>query len=172
MLRTVTGSAACFARANSPDTSLSTRITLSQHLVRFRSIVSELVENAIRAIELLGGAARFDRDTNLLWINDEFTASIQPVYCNNYRQQTPRWRVRLKANPKADLVVAVRMNESNTDVLDYFLLPRIDMVGTFLWLRRRNRFEIDAYRYNSLAPLFGLCGRREIADDAGRIALL
>ena len=139
-------------------------------LRRFPSIVAEIRESIIRNIELSGCIARFDQETNLLWINEEFAASIQPVYCNNYLRQTPRWRIRLTASPRADMIIGVRMNESNTDVLDYYLLPRIDLSGTFLWLRQKNRAEIDAYRCDTLAPLFKLCARREIDNEAGRIA--
>ena len=97
---------------------------------RFRSIVASAIEDITRNIERLGGTASFDRELNLLKINDEFTASIQPVYCNNYRSKTIRWRIRTTARPKADIIIALRMNESNTDVLDYFILPRVDIRGT------------------------------------------
>jgi len=136
---------------------------------RFRSVVASAIEDITRNIELMGGTTSFDRELGLLKINDDFTVSIQPVYCNNYRSKTIRWRIRTTAKPKADVIIALRMNEANTDVLDYFILPRIDIRGTFLWLHQMNRFEIDAYRCDTLAKFFELCSRQPIAGEAQRL---
>jgi DNA invertase Pin-like site-specific DNA recombinase len=139
---------------------------------QFRSIVDSTIEDIIRNIEHLGGTVKVDRELNLLEINDEFTTSIQAVYCNNYRSKTLRWRIRFAATPKADIVIALRMNESNTDVLDYYIMPRIDIRGRFLWLHQENRFEIDAYRCDTLAHLFALCSRQPILGEAQGLNLL
>jgi DNA invertase Pin-like site-specific DNA recombinase len=136
----------------------------------FRSIVRDVIESVIRNIECLGGTARFDRTIKLLKINDEFTASIQPLYCYMSRSRTPRWRIRPNANPGADIIIALRMNQSNTGVLDYFLLPRIDISGKLLWLREENRFELEAYHCPTLTTLFELCSRQRIGTEARRSA--
>jgi len=117
----------------------------------------------------LGGTASLDRELGLLKINDEFTASIQPVYCNNYRSKTIRWRIRNTAKTKSDIIIALRMNESNTDVIDYFILPRVEIQGMFLLLHQTNRFEIDAYRCHTLKNFFELCSRQPVAGETHRL---
>ncbi len=133
----------------------------------FRPIVLRVIEDIIRNIESLGGTARFDQDTKLLQINDEFATSVHALYCNNYKLNTPRWRIQLPANPKAAMIVCVRMNESNTDVLDYYLLPRIDLSRRDISLRRQNSHEIDAYRCDTLATFLRLCSRQQVGKEAG-----
>jgi DNA invertase Pin-like site-specific DNA recombinase len=138
----------------------------------FRSIVSDVVAAIIQNVESSGGTAKFDRKRRVLTINDELTASIQPIYCNTYRSRTARWRVRPTANPKADIVICVRMNESNTDIVDYFVLPRTEFREKFVLLYRDNRFEIDAYRYRTLNTFFDICSRQPVGSELKRSSSL
>jgi DNA invertase Pin-like site-specific DNA recombinase len=132
---------------------------------RFRSVVARIVEDITRNLELMGGTVSFDRQRNLLKVNDELTASIQPVFCNNHRSKGLRWRVRPSANLTADITIAVRMNASNTHVMDYFVLPRIDIREKHLWLHADNCFRIDAYRSSALATLFDICSRQPVGSS-------
>lgn len=127
----------------------------------FRNVMEEMVQK----IEQVGGTIRHDNDSGLLTINDEFTASIVIAYCYKAlrKAKTARWKVHLP-NSKPDITIAVRMNEENTSIQDYLLLPRIDIGDRLLWLCLNNRFEIDAYRHDSLTPLIELCARQGIGS--------
>lgn len=132
--------------------------------LQMRSISRGVVEETIKSIERLGGTVRYTDDSDLLTINDELTASIMVVYC--YRAHTKaraaRWKLRLRSKPKSDITIAVRMDETNAGVKDYLILPRVDFGDQILWLCPENKFEIDAYRYESLDPLIQLCARHTI----------
>ena len=127
-----------------------------------RTMHPEVVAQTTDAIERLGGAVRRDPTTDLLTVNDEFTASI--VISRSF--QTPggalRWKIRLDAGLHPDITVALRMNLNNRDVLDYYLLPRIDIAVATLRLREENGFSLDAYRFDSLDSFFYLAGRTRI----------
>jgi len=58
------------------------------------------------------------------------------------------------------------MNESNTQLLDYYLLPRIDMTSLRLRLAEHNGLSLDAYRFDSLEPLFAMAARIRLAEVA------
>ncbi|MBX9775855.1 MAG: hypothetical protein K2Y71_15865 [Xanthobacteraceae bacterium] len=132
--------------------------------LRMRSIARSVLEDTIKSIERLGGSVSYNDDSNLLTINNELTASITVVYCyqEHTKARTARWRLRLRAKLKSDITIAVRMDETNARVKDYLILPCIDFIDRVLWLCPENKFEIDAYRYESLDPLIQLCARHAI----------
>jgi hypothetical protein len=52
------------------------------------------------------------------------------------------------------------MATNNTDVFDYYLFPRIDLPLQALRLAEdNNEISLDAYRFESLAPLYELAER-------------
>jgi hypothetical protein len=97
-----------------------------------------------------------------LTVNDEFTASI--VISRSF--QTPggalRWKIRLDAGVHPDITIALRMDTTNRAVVDYYLLPRLDVAATKLRLKEENGFFLDAYRFDSLESFFHLAARTRI----------
>jgi hypothetical protein len=51
---------------------------------------------------------------------------------------------------RPDLTIAVRMDETNENVLDYYLLPSIDMSESKIRLAEENGVYLDAYRFDTL----------------------
>ena len=125
-----------------------------------RDMHPSVIGKVMHEIRELGGDIRHDAKTALLHINDEFTASI--VMARSF--QTPsgswRWKIRLDTGLKPDISVAVRMDSTNREARDYYLLPWID-VGQVsqLKLAEDNCLYLDAYRFESLDPLFYLSRR-------------
>ena len=103
-----------------------------------------------------------DPKTDLLTVNDEFTASL--VISRSFH--TPggalRWKIRLDAGLRPDITVALRMDADNRAVVDYYLLPRLDTAAATLRLREENGFSLDAYRFDSLEAFFHLAARTRI----------
>ena len=58
------------------------------------------------------------------------------------------------------------MDRMNQTPLDYYLLPRIDMTAPRLRLAENNGVSLDAYRFETLEPLFGLAARAELLEVA------
>jgi DNA invertase Pin-like site-specific DNA recombinase len=125
-----------------------------------RSMHPNVVAEAIQAIEQLGGTIQLDPLTDLLTINQEFTASIVIVRCS----QTPgggcRWKMRLDASLRPDITIAVRMDAGNKAAQDYYLLPWIDLgAESRVRFKEENGVFLDTYRYDTLDPFFQLTRR-------------
>lgn len=131
-----------------------------------RALHADVVGQTIRGIEAAGGQVEMDRETDLLRVNQEFTASIVIARCFE-RPSGARWKIRFDAGLRPDITVAVRMDRSNDAALDYYLLPRIDLGQlTKLRLAQANSVLLDAYRFDSLEGLFYLSRRHELRGAA------
>ena len=117
-------------------------------------------------MQRLGGTIRRDPKTDLLTVNDEFTVSLVIARCLTTQAGHSRWTIRLDTGLHPDLTVAVRMDEGNDDVLDYYLLPAIDITVGKLRLADDNGVGLDAYRFASLDYLFGMAERVHLREAA------
>jgi DNA invertase Pin-like site-specific DNA recombinase len=112
-----------------------------------------------------GGSAIFDSATDLLTINDEFTASL--IIARSFQTQSGalRWRLRFDTGLVPDLTIAIRMNASNDAPLDYYLFPSIDLNANHLRLQEDNALGLDAYRFESLEFLYLIAARTGFLED-------
>ena len=131
-----------------------------------RRIHPQAVGDATAEIVKIGGRVDRDPDTDLLTVNEEFTASLVIARC----QQTPvgslRWHVRFETGLAPDLTVVIRMDRDNDERLDYYLLPRIDMTLPRLRLAEFNGATLDAYRFGSLESFFQMAARAKLMEVA------
>lgn len=133
-----------------------------------RAMYPGIVRDTISAIEGAGGAARQDPDTDLLYINDELTLSIVIVRSTRTASGALRWKIRLDAGLHPDITLALRMNDANAQVFDYYILPWIDVAiaNGALRMREENGVSLDAYRCDSLDPLIHLTRRTHVRRAA------
>jgi DNA invertase Pin-like site-specific DNA recombinase len=124
-----------------------------------------IVAETISAIEGLGGTVR-RQSSDLLMINEEFTASIVISRCVVTASGACRWNVRFDTGLRPDITVAVRMARGNEEALDYYLLPRLDIDFGKILLAEENGARIDAYRTDSLDVFTQLARRTAIQDVA------
>lgn len=128
-----------------------------------RALHPEVVARTIAEVERLGGAIRVDPATDLLTVNEEFTVSVTVIRCSRTSTGGLRWKMRLDAGLKPDITIAVRMDETNADVRDYYLLPWIDVGGLGrVRMTEANGVSLDAYRFDDLDPFFELTQRAAI----------
>ena len=127
-----------------------------------RAMFPDILAETIANIEQVGGTVRIDPETDLLTINDEFTASIVIVRCLRTPAGRLRWKVRFETGLLPDITIAVRMDGPNRSILDYYLFPRIDMTDSRLRLAEENGVHLDAYQFESLDQLFELCTRQTL----------
>ena len=129
-----------------------------------RRLHSDVVNDAIISIEKLGGIIKRHPATDLLTVNDEFTASIVVARC----QQTPagslRWKIRLDAGLAPGITVALRMDQANETPLDYFLLPGLELAKDRIRLAQENGLMLDAFRFDSLEYFFYMAERTNITE--------
>lgn len=127
-----------------------------------RRMYPEVFAQTVSAIADLGGFVRRDPITDLLTINDEFTASVIIVRHQETMAGMSRWKIRFETSLQPDITVAIRMAPGNLEVFDYYLLPRVEIPSTDLRLREENGLYWDAYRFSSLDRFFLLGARSHI----------
>lgn len=127
-----------------------------------------IVAETIAAVEAVGGAIRRDLETDLLHINEELTLSIVIARSTRTHAGTCRWKIRLDAGLHPDITLAVRMDDNNAKVLDYYILPWIDVAVAqgAIRFRDENGVSLDAYRCDTLDPFVHLTRRTNIRRAA------
>ena len=131
-----------------------------------RQIHAREVARAIAEIERLGGSVSQDAATDLLTVNGEFTASIVVARCRHTKAGSRRWKVRLDTGLAPDLTVALRMDDVNEAILDYYLLPLSILDTNRLGLAEENGLMLDAFRFDTLDRFFAMAERAPISEIA------
>jgi hypothetical protein len=106
---------------------------------RLRLMHPAVITNVRERIGELGGSVIADPVTDLLSINGEFTASVVLARCTQTHAGALRWQIRIDSGLKPDITVAVRMDQENRNPLDYYLLPRLDLIFEKLVLSEDNQ---------------------------------
>jgi hypothetical protein len=103
---------------------------------------------------------------DLLVVNEELIVSI--VLCRH--QQTgagsARWVIRLDDGLRPDITIAVRLDETNSGIRDYYLLPALDMTWGKLRLAEENGVYLDTYRFDALDYFYGMADRSRFEEAA------
>jgi len=133
---------------------------------QLRLMYPQVIGDCIDRIRQLGGAVDTDPGTDLLTINDEFTASLVIARCRQRQSGAFRWLIRFDTSLAADITVAVRMDAENINPLDYYLLPRLDLTFEELLLAEANPVSLDTYRFDTLNFFFGMARRSQIPEAA------
>ncbi len=131
-----------------------------------RQIHAREVAGAIAEIEQLGGVVSQDAATDLLTVNGEFTASIVVARCRLTKAGSRRWKVRLDTGLAPDLTVALRMDDVNEAILDYYLLPFPILDTNRIGLAEENGLMLDAFRFDTLDRFFAMVKRAPISEIA------
>ena len=114
----------------------------------------------------MGSIVTVDEKSDLLFVNQEWTVSI--VLCRYQESEagTARWVIRLDEGLKPDITIAVRLDETNTGIRDYYLLPALDMTWGKLRMAEENGIYLDAYQFEALDYFYGMAERYRIEEAA------
>ncbi len=126
------------------------------------TVVGQIEANLVRE----GGMVTRDPQSDLIDVNGEFSLSIVIVRCCRTSAGALRWRLRFDTGLQPDVTVVARMDARNSHPLDYYLFPRIDIACQHLRLAEDNELAIDAYRFETLAPLYALAARTLVVEAA------
>jgi len=124
-----------------------------------RRMYPGIVQHTERQILAMGGGVDYDSATDILRINDEFTVSIVLARCQTISTGRLRWQIRFDTGLKPDITVALRMDKSNEQPRDYYLLPRLDFEQPRIKLTECNAVEFDSYRFDNLEYLYNMARR-------------
>jgi DNA invertase Pin-like site-specific DNA recombinase len=133
---------------------------------KLRHMYPTVVADVIEHIRQLGGAIRIDPTTDLLTVNEEFSASLVIARCRQKECGAFSWLIRIDAGLKPDITVAMRMDAENRHPLDYYLLPSLDLTFEKLTLAEDNAVSLDTYRFGTLDFFFGMARRTRIPEAA------
>lgn len=133
---------------------------------RLRRQHPEVVADVIAQIEAMGGSVTTHQETDLLVVNHEFRASVVLCRHQTTMRGSSRWVIRLDASLRPDITIAVRMDAANEAVLDYYLLPGMDMTWENLRLAEDNGIYLDTYRFETLELFFHLVARTSLTHPA------
>ena len=125
-----------------------------------RALHPDVVAQVVEDIGEAGGSVRRDPVSDLLHINEEFTASLVIARCHLTAAGGSRWKVRFDSGLRPSITIVARMSEDNRAIRDYYLLPWLDFgAAANLKLAPENGILLDAYRFDTLEALFDLTRR-------------
>ena len=131
-----------------------------------RTLHPGIITATERAIADLGGSVKRDAATDLLRVNDEFTASLVLARCQTHPNGRSRWKIRFDTSLLPDITVAVRLDHANKAPLDYYLLPRLDFGQPRISLADQNAIEFESFRFDTLDYLYGMAARARVRRAA------
>jgi DNA invertase Pin-like site-specific DNA recombinase len=134
-------------------------IQINRHL---RKLYPEIISDVIKKIGILGGYVEQDEETDLFFINGEFTASLVLARCSQTPAGSLRWVVRFDSGLEPDITIVSRMDATNKAPMDYYLLPLIDISLNHLRLAENNKLDFDTYRFDNLDYLFRMAEQTSI----------
>ncbi len=77
-----------------------------------------------------------------------------------------RWQLRFDESLSPDIVIAARLEPGNREIMDYYLLPRLDILMDRLRLRSENGLVLDVYRFNNLNFFMEIAQRTRLEEVA------
>jgi DNA invertase Pin-like site-specific DNA recombinase len=118
-----------------------------------------VMKHVVDDIRSIGSAVSVDPSTDLLTINQEFSASVVLSRLRETRSGASRWIVRFDSGLCPDITIVVRMEADGQTARDYFLLPAIDLARGRIRLADTNEWGVDVYRRDRLDSLTELSKR-------------
>jgi hypothetical protein len=115
----------------------------------------KLAADIIAKVEDAGGYADFDKTTDVLTINGRLLISICFARCRRAATQGLLWTVRPRVKLPGDFIVALRIDETGRNILDYLLIPAADFPTTRMEFSEGNRARsrLDAFRFDTVDAL-------------------
>jgi DNA invertase Pin-like site-specific DNA recombinase len=133
---------------------------------RIREHHPEIVAEIVEQLRALPATVEEIPKSGMLLINDELRVSLVLARHQETSAGTSRWIIRLEESLRPDITIAARMDPSNRAIMDYYLLPSLDMNFGRLRLAVDNGVSLDAYRFDNLDFFFYLAKRISILEVA------
>lgn len=129
-----------------------------------RELHSQIVIEIIAHIRDVSGNVTAGTESGVLVINKECTVSLVISRCRELKSGSKRWVIRFDFELCTDLTIAARLSDDNQSILDYYILPSIDMRADRLRLAEQNEAGLDIYRFDSLEPLIEMSRRTPLNE--------
>jgi hypothetical protein len=129
---------------------------------RLRQLHPEIVSRTEHTIAELGGHITRDLKTDLLTLNDYLVISLMLARCQIAANGHKRWRIRFDP----DITVAIRFDAANTQEMDYYLLPRLDLPEQEIRVNNKNSADFECFLFDDLKPMPRPCSRPHRPNSA------
>ncbi|CDG89522.1 recombinase family protein [Xenorhabdus bovienii] len=103
-------------------------------------------------------------ENSLLNINDELSISLIISRCIKTKTGKLKWKVRFENVLSPEITIIIRMDINNLNPVDYYILPRLDIVYEEFVIKEKNPIFLELYRYDNLDLFFEIITRREIME--------
>lgn len=123
---------------------------------QLRQAHPQLLGDMIQDLQTMGATVERSDTSDVLVINGLYSASLYLARCRPTPAGTLRWRFRVPEERVADIHIVVRMDPSNAQPTDYYLLPTIDIDIPEFRLSEFNGASIDTFRFESLEFFLGM----------------
>lgn len=133
---------------------------------RLRKMYPGVIESVIQNIQDHGGKVHREVTSDFLIVNNEIKVSLVICRCAQAPNGQNRWKIQLDTGLMPDITIAVRMQVDNEQILDYYLIPAIDVENPKIRLAENNHLSLDAYRFDDLEQFFLLAERAVIPEAA------
>jgi hypothetical protein len=127
---------------------------------------ADLISSILDELLALGATVSVDSQTDLLKINSEYSASLILARCRETHAGNLRWHLRFEESLNPDIIIAARLKPGNEDILDYYLMPRTDVLRERLNLKPHNGLIWDVYRFQNLNFFMELARRCRVEEAA------
>lgn len=122
-----------------------------------RPLHRTLIGQLVSTIECRGGVVKFDEKSQTLELNGTLTIAVVIIPYSKPKTDLWGWTLRLYHFPRCDLILAGRIDKTNTHILDYYLLPRSVCPSTILRFTDRNLIRFKSYKLRSLTSFYQQC---------------
>lgn len=133
---------------------------------RLRKMYPEVVEDVIKKIQAYGGKVHREVQNDFLIVNGEIKVSLVICRCSQTAAGGNRWKIQLDTGLMPDITIAVRMEADNSTILDYYIIPAIDVENPSIRLMENNHLALDAYCFDDLEPFFLMAERAALPEAA------
>lgn len=127
---------------------------------------ADLISSILDELLVLGATVNIDSRSDLLKINSEYSASLILARCRETAAGNLRWHLRFDESLNPDIIIAARLKPGNEEIMDYYLMPRIDILRERLNLKPHNGLIWDVYRFQNLNFFMELARRARVEEAA------
>ena len=132
---------------------------VNRHL---RSLYPDILSQTVQQLEGVGATVSRDDGNDQLLINGAYSAALVLTRCRQTPRGSLRWQITLDQRSVPDITIVVRMDATNEQPADYYLLPMIDIPASKLRFHEDNGAFLDTYRFGSLSYFVQMSARVRI----------
>jgi DNA invertase Pin-like site-specific DNA recombinase len=120
---------------------------------KFNELVRDTAVNLAARLAKAGSAASFQPGIDVLTVNNRFAISLRVARCWRGSGRGPIWTILRRIVLPDGNIIAIRLDEGNNSVLDYFLLPTREMTGSKIRFMEAGLHRFDGHYFRSFAHL-------------------